>query len=67
MMGMSELLTVKETAEFLKTSRLQVQKMIQSGILPAVKIGREYRIISKCLKEFLELNMSCIILKIFKE
>ena len=30
-MGMSEILTVKEVAELLKTSRVQVRKMIQSG------------------------------------
>lgn len=43
-MGISELLTVKETAELLKTSRAQIRKMIQNGELPAVRIGREYRI-----------------------
>ncbi len=42
---MSELLTVKETAELLKTSRVQVRKMIQTGDLIAVKVGREYRIL----------------------
>ena len=43
-MGLNELLTVKEAAEWLKTSRVQVRKMIQSGELLAVKVGREYRI-----------------------
>lgn len=43
-MTMSELLTVKEVAELLKTSRVQVRKMIQNGDLSAVKVGREYRI-----------------------
>lgn len=55
-MGMSELLTVKEAAELLKTSRVQVRKMIQSGDLLAVKVGREYRIPSVSIKEFIAGN-----------
>ena len=43
-MGMMELLTVKEVAAFLKTSKQQVRKMIQTGELTAIKVGREYRI-----------------------
>lgn len=53
-MGMSELLTVKEAAELLKTSRVQVRKMIQNGELAAVKVGREYRILSESLNLFVE-------------
>ena len=41
---MKELLTVQEVADLLKTSRQQVRKMIHSGLLPAVRIGREWRI-----------------------
>lgn len=57
-MGISELLTVKETAGFLKTSRAQVRKMIQNGDLPAVKVGREYRIPRVCLRNFVEQNLT---------
>ena len=53
-MGMSELLTVKEAAEWLKTSRVQVRKMIQTGELLAVKVGREYRIPVVSILEFIE-------------
>lgn len=42
--GMIELLTVKEVAALLKTSRVQVRKMIRNGELAAVHVGREYRI-----------------------
>lgn len=52
-MGMSELLTVKEAAQWLKTSRVQVRKMIQNGELLAVKVGREYRIPLASMKEFI--------------
>ena len=55
-MGMSELLTVKEAAELLKTSRVQVRKMIQAGELLAVKVGREYRIPSASIREFIGSN-----------
>ena len=57
-MGISELLTVKESAEWLKTSRVQVRKMIQNGDLSAVKVGREYRIPLVCLKEYVEANLT---------
>lgn len=57
-MGISELLTVKEVARLLKTSRAQVRKMIQNGELSAVKVGREYRIPLVCLREFIEQNLT---------
>ena len=57
-MGLSEsqieVYSVKEAATILKTSRQQVRKMIQSEELPAVKVGREWRITSDALQEFLE-------------
>ena len=39
-----ELLTVSEVAAILKTSRQQVRKMIRAELLPALMVGREYRI-----------------------
>ena len=57
-MGLSEsqieVYSVKEAAAILKTSRQQVRKMILSEELPAVKVGREWRITSDALQEFLE-------------
>ena len=55
-MGLNELLTVKEAAQWLKTSRVQVRKMIQAGELLAVKVGREYRIPSASIREFIGSN-----------
>ena len=40
-----EILTVKETAALLKTTRQQVRKMIANEELPAVKVGREWRVL----------------------
>lgn len=53
-MGLNELLTVKEAAQWLKTSRVQVRKMIQNGELIAVKVGREYRIPIASVREFMK-------------
>ncbi|OUN18627.1 MULTISPECIES: helix-turn-helix domain-containing protein [unclassified Flavonifractor] len=50
---MSEVLTVKEAAALLKTSRQQIRRMIQNGELPAVKVGREWRISKNALLDYL--------------
>ena len=50
---MSEILTVKEAAALLKTSRQQIRRMIQNGELPAVKVGREWRISINALLDYL--------------
>lgn len=56
-MGVTELLTVKEAAALLKTSRVQVRRMIQNGELLAVKVGREYRIPVASVREFIHANL----------
>lgn len=50
---MIEVLTVKEAAERLKTSRQQIRIMIRNGQLPAVRVGREWRILVEALEQFL--------------
>ena len=50
---MSEILTVKEAAALLKTSRQQIRRMIQNGELPALKVGREWRISRNALLDYL--------------
>ena len=52
-MGVTELLTVAETAAILKTSKQQVRKMIQNELLPAFMVGREYRIPRTFLEGFI--------------
>ena len=56
-MGLSEILTVKEAAQLLKTTRQQIRKMIANEELPAVKVGREWRIPMDGIKLFLENNL----------
>ena len=48
-----EVYSVKEIAAILKTSRQQVRKMIQAEELPAVKVGREWRVSAEALQNFL--------------
>ena len=56
-MDVIEILTVKELARILKTTRQQVRKMIRSGEIPAVKVGREWRIPREYPKDFIEENI----------
>ena len=56
-MGLITLLTVEEVATLLKVSRQQVRRMIREQAIPALKIGREWRVDANYLKEFLDDNM----------
>lgn len=62
-MGMSEsklqIYTIKEVSKILKTSRQQVRRMIRGGKLPAIKVGREWRIPEECLTGLLEDSDTC--------
>ena len=51
-MSNDEILTVKETAALLKTTRQQVRKMIANEELPAVKVGREWRVLKAVRKRW---------------
>ena len=56
-MGVTELLTVSETAALLKTTKQQVRKMIAQQLIPALKIGREWRISKVYLEALLRSEM----------
>ena len=56
-MGLSEILTVKEAAQLLKTTRQHIRKMIANEELPAVKVDREWRIPMESIRMFLEENL----------
>lgn len=57
-MGMMELLTVAETAALLRTTKQQVRKMIAQQLIPAMKVGREWRISREYLEAFLRSEMA---------
>ena len=56
-MGVIQLLTVQEAAQLLKTTRQQIRKMIANEELPAVKVGREWRIPTESIRMFLNENL----------
>lgn len=56
-MGVTELLTVAETAVLLKTTKQQIRKIIAQQLIPALKIGREWRISKVYLEAFLQSEM----------
>jgi len=43
-----------ETAVLLKTTKPQIRKMIEQQLIPAMKIGREWRISRQYLEGFLQ-------------
>ena len=49
-----DLLTVEEVAELLKLSIPTIQRKIRAGELPAIKIGRFWRIPKKDFEKWLE-------------
>lgn len=42
--GSSPFLTVAEVAESLRVSKMTVYRMVHSGELPAVRVGRSFRV-----------------------
>lgn len=51
---MKELLTVAEVADMLRVSDMTVYRLIRSGELPAVRVGRNYRVGRSDLEAYLE-------------
>lgn len=51
---MNDLLTVLEVMSYLKVCRATVQRWCKEGKLPAVKIGKEYRIRRSDLEKWYE-------------
>ncbi len=46
-------LTVAEVAEVMRLSRMTVYRFVQRGDLPAVRVGRSYRVPADALERFL--------------
>jgi excisionase family DNA binding protein len=49
-----ELLTIDETAEFLRVSDKTVRRMLNDGRLKGVNIGRQWRIPREALEEIIQ-------------
>ena len=53
-----ELMTIKEVADFLRISTISAYSWVREGRLPAIRIGKEWRVRSRDLDEWLELRRS---------
>jgi excisionase family DNA binding protein len=51
-------LTVAEVAETMRVSKMTVYRLTKSGELPAVRVGRSYRVPQDALDSYLERSMT---------
>jgi excisionase family DNA binding protein len=49
-----ELLTVREVADAMRVSTMTVYRLIRAGALPAIRVGKHFRIRARDLDEYLE-------------
>ena len=47
-------LTVAEVAEIMRVSKMTVYRLVHSGELPAVRVGRSFRVNEKAVTEYLD-------------
>lgn len=47
-------LTVAEVAEIMRVSKMTVYRLVHSGELPAVRVGRSFRVNETAVSEYLE-------------
>lgn len=47
-------LTVAEVAEIMRVSKMTVYRLVHSGELPAVRVGRSFRVHEKAVKHYLD-------------
>ncbi|MGL6234087.1 MAG: helix-turn-helix domain-containing protein [Segniliparus sp.] len=52
--GESRFLTVAEVAGLMRVSKMTVYRLVHSGELPAVRVGRSFRVHSKAVHDYLE-------------
>ena len=57
-MDKSQIMTIKEVAQYLKMNERTVYKLIQSGKIPAAKLGKQWRLNKDQLNELLGFQMS---------
>jgi len=49
-----EILTVEQAADYLQVHKITVYRYIREGLLPAVKLGKMYRLFSRDVETFLD-------------
>ena len=50
-------LTVAEVAEIMRVSKMTVYRLVHSGELPAVRVGRSFRVNETAVNEYLEASV----------
>ena len=49
----SQFLTVAEVAAMMRVSKMTVYRLVHSGELPAVRVGRSFRVLERDVDEYL--------------
>ncbi|MBO0840368.1 MAG: helix-turn-helix domain-containing protein [Sciscionella sp.] len=52
--GQVQFLTVAEVATLMRVSRMTVYRLVHSGELPAVRVGKSFRVPERAVHEYLE-------------
>ncbi|NLG45550.1 helix-turn-helix domain-containing protein [Gordonia sp. (in: high G+C Gram-positive bacteria)] len=50
----TQFLTVAEVASLMRVSKMTVYRLVHNGELPAVRVGRSFRVHAKAVHEYLE-------------
>jgi excisionase family DNA binding protein len=53
-LGGTQFLTVAEVATLMRVSKMTVYRLVHSGELPAVRVGRSFRVHAKAVHDYLE-------------
>lgn len=53
---LADMLTTKEVAAYLRVSLQQAQRMLRTGEIRSIRVGREYRIPKRFLAEFVGIS-----------
>ena len=53
-LGAVEFLTVAEVASMMRVSKMTVYRLVHNGELPAVRVGRSFRVHAKAVHDMLE-------------
>jgi excisionase family DNA binding protein len=52
--GQVQFLTVAEVAALMRVSKMTVYRLVHSGELPAVRVGKSFRVPEKAVHDYLE-------------
>lgn len=53
-LGQVQFLTVAEVARMMRVSKMTVYRLVHAGDLPAVRVGRSFRVPEKAVHDYLE-------------